>query len=407
MTWRAYSSCCLVLTCALAWGCHGAQGDLSTAKKARSTSRQLVVRRGSMSRRVLLTGELRAAGADHIPVPRTPTYQVQIRWMEEDGAAVAEGQKIIEFDNSAFASDLQEKKLAAAKKEKELLQQEAQNAAQEAEKAFQVEQRRGDLEKAKVEASIPKEVRTLREYQEKQLALQRARTEYEKAQEDLWAFRRRSEEELAMRRVELEKGRYEIRLAEESIEALTLYAPRDGILVVAEIPWEGRKLQVGDTVWPGMAVMHIPDLTAMKVEAALTDVDAGKVQAGMRAEVVLDAFPELSFPGTVTGVSPVAQETSPRALRRAFRVTVALDQTEPLRMRPGMSAKVQVQMERIEGILLAPRASLILDEDAPEALLRDGRRVAVRLGPCNPLECVVEEGLEEGARLSAPGSWRQ
>jgi len=59
---------------------------------------------------MLLTGVLRATEAENIVVPRTPSWQVQIRWLEEDGAQVTAGQKIIEFDNSAFAGTIEDKK---------------------------------------------------------------------------------------------------------------------------------------------------------------------------------------------------------------------------------------------------------------------------------------------------------
>ena len=49
--------------------------------------------------------------------------------MEEDGAIVKAGQKILEFDNAAFAADLEDKKVAAAKAQKAYLQQEAQSRA--------------------------------------------------------------------------------------------------------------------------------------------------------------------------------------------------------------------------------------------------------------------------------------
>ena len=42
-------------------------------------------------------------------------------------------------------------------------------------------------------------------------------------------------------------------------------------------PWEGRKLQEGDTVWVGMTVASLPDLDSMIVEASLSDVDDGRI----------------------------------------------------------------------------------------------------------------------------------
>ena len=72
--------------------------------------------------------------------------------------------------------------------------------------------------------------------------------------------------------------------------------------VVAENRREGRKYQVGDNVWVGLAVMRIPDLNAMKVVAKLSDVDDGRIARGMRANCTLDIDPDRTFAGTVTEI---------------------------------------------------------------------------------------------------------
>ena len=60
------------------------------------------VRMGTLQRRLLLTGELQAVDSEKIHVPRTPTWRMPIRWMEEDGALVTLGQKVLELDNVQF-----------------------------------------------------------------------------------------------------------------------------------------------------------------------------------------------------------------------------------------------------------------------------------------------------------------
>ena len=360
-----------------------------------------VVRRGSLTQELVLTGELIAAHAENIVVPQTPSWQVQIRWMEDDGEKVKAGQKIVEFDNATFAGTLEEKKLAFAKTEKELLQFEAQSVAQKVEKTFQLDQRRGELEKAELDAKVPQELLALRDHQDRLLALERAEAALEKAEVDLQAFQEATQEDIAIRRIAQEKARKEILVAEEAIRALTLNAPRDGVLMIASLPWEGRKLQEGDTVWAGLTVARIPELSVMEVEATLSDVDDGKVRVGMPATCTLDAYPELAIRGAVTEIAPLAQETSPRSLRRAFGVTVALERSDAERMRPGMAMRVVVERELVPDAILAPRAGLLLDNNPHQAVLENGDRIDVELGACNALECVVEKGLSVGTRLSS------
>jgi HlyD family secretion protein len=376
--------------------CAGVEADRRTEPgRSVSPSDELVLRRGSFENHLLLTGTLEAVRSTQITAPSVPTGQLQIRWMEEDGAFVTAGQKVLEFDNSAFASDLEDKKLAARKKAKDLRRAEAEARAEAAEKEFTVEQRRVAVAKARLEADVPEGILPLRELQEKQLALERARTELDKARQDLEAYRGTKGKELALSRLELDKTRYEIRVAEEAIEALVLEAPLDGVLVVGEIPWEGRKLQEGDSVWPGFPLLKIPDLDEMRVTARLSDVDDGRIDIGMTATVTLDAYPDETFEGTVASITPVAQETSPRSLRRGFAASMNLLDTDPDRMRPGMAAKVDVRTDARDDVLLAPRATLDLSHSPPLVRLASGETQEVSLAGCNLFECVVESGQWE------------
>jgi HlyD family secretion protein len=383
-------------------GCSGGHAEPHTGGAVAAAPRDLVVRRGEFRDRFLLTGELDAVKADDIVAPRTSTWIIAIRWMEKDGAEVKAGQKVLEFDNTAFASDLEEKKLSLVQAESDLERAGADARAQEQDRAYALEERRVTLEKARMEAAVPEELQDRRKYQDRQLALHRAETEHAKAEEDLESQLATSRADLDNRRIVVEKAKREIRTAETAIQALSLAAPRDGILVVAENPWEDRKFEVGDTAYAGLAVMRIPDLAAMRVEAKLSDVDDGRVAVGMPATCYLDMYPGTAFPGKVVELTPVAQEPTRRSMRRAFRVLVDLEKTDPARMRPGMSVRVEVEKARLADALVAPRAGLDLEVSPPRAHLERGGDAEVKLGACNATDCVVLGGLEEGTRLRGP-----
>jgi HlyD family secretion protein len=231
--------------------------------------------------------------------------------------------------------------------------------------------------------------------------LARATSESDKAKEDLAAHETSSTEAVLQKRIALEKARREFEAAGLAMDGMVLKAPRDGILVVAEHPWQGRKIQVGDSVWVGLPVVNLPDLSAMEVEAKLSDVDDGRIVPGLPVTCLLDAFPDRPYTGHVAEITPVAQEAANRSLRRAYNVRVALDAADTARMRPGMSVKVEVHPKDRDGVLLAPREGLDLAGAHPRARLLSGELVDVELGGCNLDSCVVVRGLEVGARLKA------
>jgi HlyD family secretion protein len=388
-----------LLLSALCLALPGCSGPRAEAESDQGAAGELVVRAGELRPRLLLTGELAAGRADDLTVPRTSSWQVQVRWLAEEGTAVAAGERVAELDNTQIVSELEEKRLAAAQKADDLARSDAEAAATLEEKRFTVEQKQSEVDKARIAAAIPEGLLAERERQDRQLALERAEIELAKAQADLAAHRAASAADLAVLRVELEKSRREIAAAEQAIDALVLKAPRAGIVLAAEHPWEGRKLQEGDTVWVGMAVVRLPDLTSLEVEAALSDVDDGRVRPGMAAACTLDAFPGEVFRARVAEVAAIAREEDGAAsLLRNFQVRLALDRVDTRRMLPGMSVKVELQEPAVRA-LLAPRAGLDLAASPPRARLADGRSVPVQLGACDARACAVLSGLKDGARL--------
>jgi HlyD family secretion protein len=359
---------------------------------------RLRVRRGPFVSEVVLSGELEAARGDLLSVPPLPSWQTAIKWIAEDGALVKANDPVAELDNTALTTDLDSKRQADMQAAQELQQKESEWKADLEQKELEVQKKKSDLDKALLEARVPKELLSGRSFEEKQTALRRASTEHEKAIDTLRARRTAIASERQNLILNIDRTQREILIAEQAIDALVLRAPREGIVVVKDHQWEGRKLQSGDPVWVGFPIVLLPDLSTMRVNAALADVDDGKIAPGMPVTVTLDGFPDTQFSGRVAAISAVAQESRRASLRRHFEVLIALDRLDPERMRPGLSARVVVRREQRQSALLVPRAALDFSGKSPLARVGDDFR-DVKLGPCNALDCVVLGGLGEGTRL--------
>jgi HlyD family secretion protein len=366
----------------------------------------LEVRRGEFVQTLILSGELEAAEGAVISVPKLPSWQTTIQWIAPEGSVVAEGDRVAELDNSEFASGIEQRKSTLNETDYRLRQRTAEIAATLAEREFDLRSRNKDLEKTTLDAAVPAELLSRRDYEDRQLALSRAKTEQEKAVTNLASARSNAQSELANLRLTFLQAQRELETAESAIHQLVLRAPAPGILIIGEIRWEGRKMQSGDNVFVGMPIAQIPDLSTIQVVANLADVDEGKIEVGMPATITLDAYPEKSFTGTVARISAVAQEVDPASLRRVFRVILPIDEIDENLMRPGYSVRVTVERRRKAGVLLVPRASVDRAGEKPSLLLADGKSVEVELGECNPFECIVSSGVEEGVRLAPRASGR-
>lgn len=359
----------------------------------------LVVERAQLEQHILLTGELEAADSIDLMVPRTDSWQLSIRWMADEGKRVAAGERLLEFDNSSLTEKLREMELAIVRADNALAQQVTTDAVAVADKELEVERQRVEVAKAKLDADLPRSLIPAREWEDSQVKLERARTALANAEDDLVAARKTSALERDVKQIDLDKAERDYERALAELDELVLKAPREGVMVIAEHPWFGRRLQVGDVVRPGFTAVRVSDLAVMQVVAQLSDVDDGRVVPGMVASCVLDAYPDRVFPGKVTRVSEIARELSETSTRRFFKVTIELSETDTTVMRPGMSVRAEVLAGAQPAALIAPRAGLDLDGEAPRALLAAGGERELEVGFCTPTACAVTGGLSEGERL--------
>lgn len=395
---------CGAVVLAMLAACDPFAGSFSGSGPPSLSGPPLVVTRGALEERLLLTGELEADQSEELVAPRTEGWGVAIRWLAEDGALVRQGDKVVELDNTAVLETISDLELAVIQTGTELASQQATSAVAVEDKRFEVSTQRIALAKARLDADVSPELVSRRDHQKFQLAVHTATTALASAEDELRAAQQGARLEEEVKRIALAKARRKLDSAREEVAALTLAAPRDGVVLVGTHPWEGRKLQVGDTVWPGLTVAKLPDLGSMVVKAVQSDVDDGRVRPGMAARCLVDAWPERPLAAEVLTVSPVAREPEHQSQRRFFSVVLRLAAHDLHDLRPGLSVQADVLVARHEGELLVPRAALDTSTEPARAWPAAGDAVEVELGPCDAHHCVVLAGLSEGAALRpAPG----
>jgi HlyD family secretion protein len=203
------------------------------------------------------------------------------------------------------------------------------------------------------------------------------------------------------------------RIAEAESRLATARAQLGRTEVRAEVPGivvyrtvffgsEQRKPQVGDQVWANQPLLTLPDLSRMTVEVRVRETDVHKVAKGQRADVRVDAYPGLRVPARVALVGTLALDDPERRGAKSFPVTLELERADP-RMRPGMSARVEIVSEVREDAVSVPI----------EAVSERGGRLVVHVqgvtgfmerevvtGPTNADFVVVLQGLEGGERVA-------
>ncbi len=187
----------------------------------------------------------------------------------------------------------------------------------------------------------------------------------------------------------LEALRKEKETVERDLERSYIRSPVDGVVL-------SRSVQVGDVVSPGRVLAEIAVLDGMYVEAKIDEADIGTVDLGQEVHITMDAYPDRVFRGRIGFISPVV--LGKRLEARTFTVRVYFDEP-PERIRPGMSADVEIVTARKDDALVVPTQAVV-EADSKRFVYRvvDERAVLteVTIGTYSWRYTEVIRGLHEG-----------
>jgi HlyD family secretion protein len=139
--------------------------------------------------------------------------------------------------------------------------------------------------------------------------------------------------------------------AEVNLQKTVITAPIDGFVVA-------RNVDVGQTVAASLQAPTLfviaADLTRMRVNAAVDESDVGRVKPGQPVLFRVDAYPNEPFRGRVAQV-----RLSPVLLQNVVTYATVIDVPNPdLKLKPGMTATVDIETARQHDVVRVPSAAL-------------------------------------------------
>ncbi|PYQ17367.1 MAG: hypothetical protein DMF80_01100 [Acidobacteria bacterium] len=202
----------------------------------------------------------------------------------------------------------------------------------------------------------------------------------------------------------IQEAASKLALAQQQLARTEVRADVPGIVVYRDIFFgsEQRKPQVGDQVWANQPLLILPDISRMVVETRVRETDIHKVERNQGVKVRVQAYPDLKLTGRVTLVGTLAQEEKERRGAKFFGVTIQLDGSQP-RLRPGMTAQVEIAVEERPRALFVPLQAVFESEGRTVCYVVRRGRVQVQdvvTGPSNQDFVVIDKGLREGDRVA-------
>ncbi len=197
----------------------------------------------------------------------------------------------------------------------------------------------------------------------------------------------------------------------EQIEAATIKAERPGLVVYGASDQNSSRFRrsseeaiaEGATVRERQAILTIPDMREMAVKVNIHESAVQRVAVGQTANVSIDAFPDVRLTAVVTKVAVVADSANSfmNPDLKVYPTTVKIDGEHDW-LRPGMSAEVEILVDRLEDVIYVPlQAVSYFDDKRVVYLLRGGepQMREVETGTFSESFIEIRSGLREGEEV--------
>jgi HlyD family secretion protein/macrolide-specific efflux system membrane fusion protein len=377
-------------------------GALWGVASGRDSVEWVDVRRGDLVRSVRVEGSLKPVDAEELGPPATRgMWDYRIARMAAEGEEVEAGTAVLSFDASELEKRLLEKRAELDAAEKEIEKKTIDTDMRREADELRLSEARAKLEKARLKLERPAELVAAKETKTLELDRELAESEVRYLEERRRSLDEADRTDLENLREQRDRARSRVREIEETIARMTLAAPRDGTVVYVS-DRRGEKKRVGDSVWRHEKVLAIPDLSRMMARGFVDESDAGKIRAGQSAEIRLDAYPEVSFRGSMVDIGKTILPVSRSSPLRGIEVELALEETDVTRMRPDMRFRGTIEVGRLENVLLIPLRAVDGTQGrfvVHRPLLAGEEAIEVTLGERNDELVEVVAGLSEGERI--------
>jgi RND family efflux transporter MFP subunit len=167
-----------------------------------------------------------------------------------------------------------------------------------------------------------------------------------------------------------------LRRAREVQKNATITSPVNGYVVE-------RNYDAGAI--PGdLPVVVVADMRSMKLEAGVSELEAGRMRVGLKANVSVQAKPGQAFEGQLAAIAPEVDEKN-----RHFMIDVRVPNTNRALL-SGMFATARIVEATAANAVLLPKEAV---------MTRDGKRVVMKVQGDALSAVAVKEGLTDGTRV--------
>ena len=361
------------------------------------------VKRGTFMEELNEQGSLQAVNSISVTAP-VISYRygsLKLAKIVEDGSELQKGDTIMIFDPSEIKRAIiqAEQQLEIAKAEYEKVRSTQQ---------LEIEDLQSDLELARISQEISKINFETATYEpeatkkEIKLRLESAIIAVGRVLEQIENKKVIHREDLIQKSLTINQLSSTLMDANTSMNSLFVVSPANGIAIKEQNWSTQQKWSVGDQPYSGSKVIELPDLSEMRAELKINEVDISKVLPGQRVEIRPDAYSDSVFTGKVESVANLAQNLDYKSKIKIFPVQIRIDGRSKALL-PGLTVSCKILVSEVSDVLYVPLESLFSDQGTDYVYVKSGsgfQRRIIRTGAINTNYAIVTEGLEENEMIA-------
>ncbi len=372
---------------------------------AGQTTRTAIVEQKDFIHRVRVNGIVEAVESHAIAAPRLSGQGLNtliITHLVKNGSPVHKGDVLVEFDRQAQLKNVLDKEAEYKGLVAQISKMQADQAAARAADETALKQAEDALKTAELE--VKKNEIVSRIDAEKNLeTLEEAKATFRQLTQTFDLKRQAAKADLRILEIQRDRALTAMKWSQSNTQKMLVHASMDGVAVINSM-WKAGTMsdvQEGDEVRAGFPFMQVVNPGRMQVRARVNQADIEQLRAGQNVRIGLDAYPELSFTGTIESIAAVAQTSAFSGKARTLIVLFSINGTDA-KLMPDLSAAVDIELDRQPGVLVAPRDAVITENGKHFVMARSGPgydKREVQVGAANDTEQVIVSGVEKGTVL--------
>jgi HlyD family secretion protein len=370
-----------------------------------------VAKRGDLDMKVFVTGELKASHSEMLTAPPIGGGALQLTYLVHTGVAVKKGDLVMEFDPSEQLYKLDQNRSELLQAEQEITKAKADAAVVAAQDKVALLKARFDVRRAELDVQKNELVSAI-DAHKNELVLEGAQRVLAELEQDVKSRSLSNQATIELAEEKRNKAKLAMDQAQDSIKKMRVMAPMDGLIALQKNEeasggffFTGMSLpefREGDQVQPGTSVGEVIDPKGMELVSKVGELERNSIKDGQSVDLQLDAFPQITFHGTVKTVggnnrrSFFDDDSSSK-----FEVSVTLASSDP-RMRPGLTAHVYINSEPKKNVLYVARQSLFMKDNKRVVYVRNGSNFdahEVKIQAENESRAAIE-GISAGTEIA-------